>query len=58
MLPLAPELAAAVERAEEGPEGSVRAPREYEVVDRRTIVVAGLALATTLDIKRARRWRS
>jgi H+/Cl- antiporter ClcA len=37
-------LSAAVERAEEGPEGSVRAPREYEVVDRRTIVVAGLAL--------------
>ena len=44
MLPLAPDLSAAVERTEEGPEGSVRAPREYEVVDRRTIVVAGLAL--------------
>jgi H+/Cl- antiporter ClcA/CBS domain-containing protein len=41
---LAPELSAAVERTEEGPEGSVRAPREYEVVDSRTIVVAGLAL--------------
>ena len=44
MLPLAPEFAAAVERTEAGTPGAVRAPPEYEVVDRRTIVVAGLAV--------------
>ena len=43
MLPLAPDLAAAVERTENDPRDSVRAPREYEVVDRRTVIVACLA---------------
>ena len=43
MLPLAPDFAAAVERTEEEQQGSVRAPREYELVDRRTVAVAGLA---------------
>ena len=42
VLPLAPELAAAVERTED-PQNSVNAPREYEVVDRRTVAVACLA---------------
>jgi CIC family chloride channel protein len=43
VLPLAPDLAAAVERTETDPRDSVRAPREYEVVDRRTVIVACLA---------------
>jgi H+/Cl- antiporter ClcA/CBS domain-containing protein len=44
VLPLAPELSAAIERNEQDQHDFVRAPREYELVDRRTVVVAGLAV--------------
>ncbi|MFN2635680.1 MAG: chloride channel protein [Gemmatimonadaceae bacterium] len=44
VLPLAPDLAPAMERENESAIPLVRAPREYEVVDRRTVFIAGLAL--------------